>query len=189
MMVVAVVGMCGTGKSVATEEFTAIGWSDVYFGGVTLEGVREKGLPITPDNEKMVREALRAEYGMAAYAIKLLPRILELLKKGNVIIDGLYSWSEYKYLKEYLRDQLQVLCIISDRALRYSRLVSRPVRPLSMEEAQKRDYAEIENLEKGGPIAIADKYIMNNGTKEELQQKVREYIRELAGMEEGPAGR
>ena len=182
-MVVAVVGMCGTGKTVATDEFKAVGWSDVYFGSVTLEAVKEKGWPITPDNEKVVREALRAQYGMAAYAIKLLPTILELMKKGHVIIDGLYSWSEYKYLKEYLHDQLQILCVISDRELRYRRLVDRPVRPLSNEEAQKRDYAEIENLEKGGPIAIADKYIMNNGSKEELQQQIRDYIQEIMARE------
>ena len=33
---VAVVGMCGSGKSVLTDMFVKSGWSKVYFGGVTV---------------------------------------------------------------------------------------------------------------------------------------------------------
>ena len=69
--------------------------------------------------------------------------------------------------------------LISDRKSRYGRLENRPVRPLSAGEATGRDIAEIENLEKGGPIAIADHYIVNNGTKEDLERQVMEYIRSL----------
>lgn len=174
--VVAVVGMCGSGKSVATDLFVLSNWKRVYFGGVTLEAVKERGLEITPDNERMVRESLRLEYGQAAYAIKLLPKIKELLQTGNVIVDGLYTWSEYKYLQKNLNDILSILCIISDRDERYKRLKNRDIRPLSANEAVIRDFAEIENLEKGGPIAIADHYIINNGTKEELERKIAEYI-------------
>lgn len=177
--VVAVVGMCGSGKSVATDLFVANHWEKVYFGGVTLDTLKERGMEITPDNERMIREELREKYGQAAYAVKLLPKIKELLLAGNVVADGLYSWSEYKYLQENLEGALTILCIISDRKDRYGRLENRPVRPLSAGEATGRDIAEIENLEKGGPIAIADHYIVNNGTKEDLERQVLEYIRSL----------
>lgn len=177
--VVAVVGMCGSGKSVATDLFVANQWEKVYFGGVTLDTLKERGMEITPDNERMIREELREKYGQAAYAVKLLPKMQELLLSGNVVADGLYSWSEYKYLQENLGDALTVLCIISDRNDRYERLKNRPVRPLSADEATGRDIAEIENLEKGGPIAIADHYIVNNGTKEDLERQVMEYIHSL----------
>lgn len=177
--VVAVVGMCGSGKSVATDLLVANNWEKVYFGGVTLDTLKERGMEITPDNERLVREELREKYGQAAYAVKLLPKMKELLLKGNVVADGLYSWSEYKYLQENLGDALTVLCIISDRKDRYDRLENRPVRPLSASEATGRDIAEIENLEKGGPIAIADHYIVNNGTKEDLERQVMAYLNSL----------
>jgi len=54
--------------------------------------------------------------------------------------------------------------VICDRALRYARLAARPERPLTPQEALERDIAEIETLDKGGPIAIADFAILNNTT-------------------------
>ena len=170
--IVAVVGMCGSGKSVATEAFTDAGWKKVYFGGITMEEKNEA-------NEKKVREELRAEYGLAAYAVKLLPRIEQLAEEGNVVLDGLYSWSEYTYLKERLGDSLSVLAIVTDRAVRYERLTTRTVRPLTNAEATSRDYAEIERLEKGGPIAIADRFVTNNGSADELMAQVRAYMASL----------
>lgn len=177
--IVAVVGMCGSGKSVATEVFTDAGWEKVYFGGITMEELENRGLEKNEKNEKMVREELRAQYGLAAYAVKLLPRIQKLAEQGNVVLDGLYSWSEYTYLKEHLGDTLKVLAIVTDRGLRYSRLANRTIRPLTEQEATSRDYSEIENLEKGGPISIADRFVTNNGTSQELAEKIAEYMNQL----------
>ena len=174
--IVAVVGMCGSGKSVATEVFTDAGWKKVYFGGITMEELEARGLEKNEANEKKVREELRAEYGLAAYAVKLLPRIEQFAEEGNVVLDGLYSWSEYTYLKERLGDSLSVLAIVTDRAVRYERLTTRTVRPLTNAEATSRDYAEIERLEKGGPIAIADRFVTNNGSTDELTAQVRAYM-------------
>ncbi len=177
--IVAVVGMCGSGKSVATEVFTDAGWEKVYFGGITMEELENRGLEKNEKNEKMVREGLRAQYGLAAYAVKLLPRIQKLAEQGNVVLDGLYSWSEYTYLKEHLGDALRVLAIVTDRGLRYSRLATRTIRPLTEQEATSRDYSEIEKLEKGGPISIADRFVTNNGSSEELVEKITEYMNGL----------
>ncbi len=177
--IVAVVGMCGSGKSVATEVFCEAGFRSVYFGGVTMEELERRGLPKTEANERAVREQLRADYGLAAYAILLYERIAEYSQQGGVVLDGLYSWSEYKYLKDKFGDELSVLAIVTDRGLRYSRLTGRTVRPLTNAEAQARDYAEIENLEKGGPISIADRYITNNGTADELIAAIKSYIAQL----------
>ena len=61
-----------------------------------------KNFEITPENEKMMRNKLRQELGMGAFAKVLLPEIKELAQKGNVVLDGLYSWSEYEILiKEF----------------------------------------------------------------------------------------
>ena len=166
--VVALVGMPGTGKSVVTGYFEDKGFIKIYFGAVTVEEVERRGLPLNEVNEKTVREEFREEHGMAAYAILNLPKIKEALKSRDVIIDGLYSWSEYKVLKEGFGDNLTVLCVASHRQARYDRFAKRPVRPLTEVEVKSRDYSEIENLEKGGPIAIADYTVLNAGTVDDL---------------------
>ncbi len=174
--IVAIVGMCGSGKSVVTEQFEALGYARVYFGQVTMDELERRNLARNEQNERLVREELRAKFGKAAFAIKLLDKIEEALKTSDVVIDGLYSWSEYKVLKERFPN-LVVIAVLCDRAKRYARLAIRPVRPLTEAEAQSRDYAEIENSEKGGPIAFADYMLLNNSTPEDLRAALTELIR------------
>ena len=92
---VAVVGMCGSGKSVLCRYFTDCGWDSVYFGGVAVSRLRNEGLPVNEANERRVREQLRADFGMGAFAVVLKEEILDKLSRSNVVLDGLYSWSEY----------------------------------------------------------------------------------------------
>ena len=39
--IIAIVGMCGAGKSVACEYLESIGYKKVYFGGVTMDKLKE----------------------------------------------------------------------------------------------------------------------------------------------------
>lgn len=175
--IVAIVGMCGSGKSIASKYFEDLGYKNVYFGGVTMEKLKEAGLEVTPENEKMMREKLRRELGMGAYAKVLLPRILELSKDYDVVLDGLYSWSELKILEEEF--DMRTIAIVCDKNLRYDRLSKREIRPFNNEEAKKRDITEIENIEKAGPIAYADYFIYNNGSMEEYYKRLDEIIKLL----------
>lgn len=175
--IIAIVGMCGSGKSIASKYFEDLGYKNVYFGGVTMEKLKEAGLEVTPENEKMMREKLRRELGMGAYAKVLLPRILELSKDYDVVLDGLYSWSELKILEEEFN--LRTIAIVCDKNLRYDRLSKRDIRPFNNEEAKKRDITEIENIEKAGPIAYADYFIYNNGSMEEYYKRLDEIIKLL----------
>jgi dephospho-CoA kinase len=178
--VVAIVGMCGAGKSLATGYLQKKGFGVVYFGGITMTELEKRGLSRNEINEKAVREELRNTYGKAAYAILSLPLIKQALEKGNVVLDGLYSWSEYKLLKEEFGELLTVVAVTADRKVRYSRLKNRKIRPLSGEEALKRDYSEIENIEKGGPIAMADYTAVNNSSQQELFSRLDEIIKGIS---------
>lgn len=177
--IVAIVGMCGSGKSVASDILVEKGWKKVYFGGVTMEKLHEEGLEVNPTNEKMMREKLRSDLGMGAYAKILLPRIKEYSQVGNTVLDGLYSWDELKILREELGNALTVIAIVVDRDIRYERLQIREIRPLNNEEALKRDISEIENIAKAGPIALADYYIFNNGNIEEYKKRLEEILNSI----------
>jgi len=167
--IIATVGMCGSGKSVAGERLEGLGFAKVYFGGLTLAEVKRRGLEVNEKNERAVREELRRTHGMGAFAVLSLPAVESILAAGRrVLIDGLYSFSEYKILKEKFGDRLLVVAVFTPLSVRYERLARRTERPLTPAEAVSRDYSEIENIEKGGPIALADYTVVNDGTKEEL---------------------
>lgn len=185
--IIAVVGMCGSGKSVVSDFLQERGYNYLRFDQIVLDEVKKinSGLKSNEKLEKSIREGYRKKYGMAAFAILNKPKIDELLEKGNVVIDGLYSWSEYKSLKENYGDSLKILAVIASPEIRYGRLEKRTIidekmknRPIKKEDAKLRDYSEIENIEKAGPIAMADYYVLNNGSKEELINKLEEIFRE-----------
>jgi len=179
MNVVALVGMPGSGKSEAARVFASSRYHTIRFGDTTDEEVKKRGLDLTEENERAVREDLRKQHGMAAYAMLNLPRIESALKTAHVVIDGLYSWEEYKCLKEKLGAGLKVVAVWSPPSLRYQRLTSRLVRPLTAVQAAARDYAEIENVNKGGPIAMADFTISNSTSLDSLVEQANNIIKVL----------
>ena len=176
----ALVGMPGSGKSVCAKHLETLGFFQFRFGGIVVREVQARGWALTPENERIVREELRAKDGMAAIAKQAIPVLRDALKEHpDIVIDGLYSWSEYKLLRKELDVELIVVAVISERGIRYGRLGKRKERPLSEKEAESRDYAEIEKLEKGGPIAIADFVLVNNGRRKKLIKKLDRLIEKL----------
>jgi dephospho-CoA kinase len=135
MKLVAIVGMTGSGKSELARLFEEKGFTKIRFGDITDEILKQRGLSLNEENEKKLRESLRKEYGMEAYAKLNLPKIEAAIKKNNVIIDGLYSWEEFTLLKSKFDKGIIVLAIYSPPEMRYERLVDREIRPLTMEQA------------------------------------------------------
>ena len=179
MRVISVVGMAGAGKSEVAKVFEENGYIKIRFGDVTDEEIQKRGLVQNEENECLIRESLRDEHGMDIYAKLNLPRIDSALKQADVVIDGLYSWEEYLFLRDYYGEDFRVVAVYSSPGTRYRRLSQRLNRRLTLEEAASRDRAEIENVNKGGPIAMADFTIINESSLENLRGEVNEVISKL----------
>jgi dephospho-CoA kinase len=179
MKVVAIVGMTGAGKSEVAGVFEEHGFKRVRFGDVTDQELNNRGLKPNEENECRIREELRERYGMAAYAKLSLPVIDNLLKLADVVIDGLYSWEEYTLLKERYGERLNVLAVWASPTTRHARLGHRAKRPLMPGEAAGRDKSEIENINKGGPIAMADFTILNENSLEKLRREAERVLSAL----------
>ncbi len=174
---IAIVGMSGSGKSIATDYLENKGWTKLYFGGITYKLMEEAGVARTPDgkSEKEFREKLRRDYGPECYAKFLEDDIRKSLQSTDVVLDGLYSWYEYQYLIGKFPN-LKLISIIADKALRYERVGKRKERPFGLTDISYRDISEIENLAKGGPIAYADYFIFNNATIDEYYERLEEIL-------------
>jgi dephospho-CoA kinase len=179
--VVAFVGMPGAGKSSCVEYLEQQGMPSTYFGGITVDEVKARGMEVNEANEKLVREDIRAKEGLGAYAKRIITKIDGFAAQGHkhVVADGLYSWTEYKIFKERWNDDVTIIAIAAPRQLRHERLAHRSVRPLTDAEVTAREYAEIENIEKGGPIANADYTIVNDSTVDEMIAKLNQILKEI----------
>ena len=179
MKVVAIVGMAGAGKSEVARVFEEHGFKRVRFGDITDEELNSRGLQPNEQNERSIREELRKKHGMAAYARLSLPKIDSALKSSDVVVDGLYSWEEYTLLKERYGERVSVLAVWSSPATRHARIAHRAERPLMPTEAASRDRSEIENINKGGPIAMADITVLNENSLEKLRTETERVLSSL----------
>ena len=176
---IAVVGMAGSGKSVVTEYLEKKGFTRIYFGGVIYDKMKEANIEITPESQKEFREKIRKELGMGAVATLLLPKIITSYEQNNTVLDGLYSWDEYLILKEVFGEKIKLLAVVSQKKIRYDRIGKRKERPFNRDEIERRDITEIENLAKGGPIAFADEFILNNGSQKDCERQLDEILLRL----------
>jgi dephospho-CoA kinase len=175
MKIVSIVGMAGAGKSEVSRVFERNGYTCIRFGDVTDEELKKRGLEPNEDNERLVRESLR-EGGCEAYARLNQPKIERALKNSNVVIDGLYSWEEYTYLRGLYGENLYLVAVWSSPQTRYERLATRSSRRLTPEQAASRDKTELENLAKGGPIAMADFTIVNESSRQDLIREAERIV-------------
>lgn len=176
----ALVGMPGAGKTLCAQHLHARGFITLRFGAIVVDEVRRRGLEVNPVNERDVREELRARHGMSAMASLALPKLQAALDDHHcIVIDGLYSMSEYTFLRQHLAAPTILAAIVAPRHLRYQRLASRAVRPLTPVEAAERDLREIDKLEKGGPIAIADYTLLNDASEAHMLDQLDRLLAEL----------
>lgn len=181
--IIALVGMPGAGKGTCTTYISEkYGVPVIHFGNMVYEEVQRRGLDNVKD-EKFVREDMRKQDGPAVLAKHVARKAQSEIEKGaqGIVLDGLYSWSEYKYLRSIFGDDLIMIAVAAPRALRYKRVADRKDshRQYTVEQVEERDIAEIENLEKGGPIAFADYTLVNGGTQENLLKQVEEVLEEV----------
>ena len=179
MKVVSIVGMAGAGKSEVAGIFEENGFIRIRFVDITDAEIKKRGMRLNEENERCIREHLRKEYGMSAYARLNLSKIDLARKQSAVVIDGLYSWEEYTFLKTHYGEGFYVVAILASPKTRYARLTGRSNRRLTGEEAANRDRAEVENINKGGPIAMADFTIINESSITELKKEVKGVISKL----------
>lgn len=177
MHIIAICGMHGSGKTTVKDLFQEKGFVPVRLG--ITEFVKEKYGKTNEELEVKTREELRQEKGMGVMAEIVLPKIKELVEQNkNVVIENMYSWDELKIFKREFGENFVTVAVVASQETRYDRVVERNderVQGFSeveiREQSKSRDFSEIENIQKAGPIAMADFSILNEGTKEELVQQ------------------
>lgn len=178
--IIALVGMSGSGKTIVAEHFKKIGLPVVSFSNVINQYIDKRNLKHTEQVHHKLRVDFRKKYGMEAMAVLNKETIENALKKNFiVVIEGLYSWEEYVYLKKHFPEaKIYLVALFTNKFLRYKRVSKRKYRS-ELAVGEKRDIHELVELNKGPTIAFADVIIINNSSKEDLYNKIDEVYREI----------
>jgi dephospho-CoA kinase len=179
--IVAFVGLSGSGKSSVVDHMASKGYPKVYGGGVLYAAMAEAGIERTQENENNFRRESREREGADYIAVRIDKEINDLINAGQhrIIVDGLYSWDEYKTMKSEFPGELNVVAIVAPKHIRHHRLLTRPERPLTETEANERDWREIEDIQKGGPIAIADHFVINDKDMDNLTTQIDQIMESI----------
>jgi len=177
-LVVGLVGMPGSGKSLVVEAAQRRGYSVVVMGDVVREETRKRGLEPNPKNIGTVMLELRKTGGEGVVAEKCIPKI-EQQENSKVVVDGLRSLHEAEVFKKHFR-KFSLVAVHASPETRFKRLSRRRRSddPEGWEVFRERDLREL-TVGLGNAIAMAEYLIVNENNQEEIKAKVLDVLRRV----------
>jgi dephospho-CoA kinase len=174
-LVVGLVGMPGSGKSVVVETAQQKGYTVVVMGNVVREETRKRGLELNPKNIGAVMLDLRKKGGQGVIAEKCVP-IIERTQSSKVIIDGLRSLNEADVFKQHF-PSFSLIAVHASPETRFNRLNHRRRSddPDVWEVFRERDMREL-SVGLGNAIAMAGYIIINEDDRKVTQTEVAEIL-------------
>ncbi|MBO0888008.1 AAA family ATPase [Candidatus Bathyarchaeota archaeon] len=179
--VLVIVGMPGAGKSLASRTIEDLGIPVFVSGDIIRAEARKKRLKPTRKNLGELMLKIRNVEGMGAVAKRLIPLVNETRGKA-VVYEGARSIEEVEELKR--RFNVLTIAIHASAKSRFKRLQRRrrSDRPRGWSDFAERDNREL-SVGIGKLIALADRTIENEDTKEDLKRRTRSLLRAILQTE------
>ena len=176
--VVGIAGMPGAGKTLAAKIAKQMNFEVVVMGDVVREEARKRGLTPSPENLGKLMIQMREEEGEAVIAKRCIPKI-EKAKSELVVIDGIRSLHEVEEFRRFFPNFI-VLAVHASPKTRFERLFKRKRSddPKKWATFLERDMRELK-VGLGNVIALADYLIVNEGSKAEFEEKVKEFLEKV----------
>jgi dephospho-CoA kinase len=170
VLIVAITGMPGAGKSTAAKSLETLGMKRVVMGDVIREETVRRGLTADEKNTGEVMRDLRNMYGDGAVAELILKRVEES-KPELLVVDGIRSVAEVEVFRKAGR--VLLLAVHASRGRRFSLLKERGRRddPITYDGFLKRDERELD-VGIGRAIALSDEVISNEHITPDILTKI-----------------
>ena len=177
-LIVGLVGMPGSGKSLIVEVAQKRGYAVVTMGDVIREETLKSGLELNPANVGKVMLDLRKMNGEGVVAQKCIPKI-ELQKSKKVLVDGLRSLHEADVFRNHFQ-QFNLIAVHASPETRFIRLLrrGRSDDPKNWETFHDRDQREL-SVGLGNVVAMSENLVVNEGTPAETQEEVNDILRRV----------
>ena len=177
-LVIGLVGMPGSGKSLVVETAQQQGYAVVVMGDVIREETQKRKLALNPKNTGKVMLELRKTGGNSVIAEKCIPKILQQ-ESSKIIIDGLRSLHEVDAFKAHFA-KFSLMAVHASPETRFDRLYRRRRSddPTEWAVFHERDAREL-SVGLGDAIAMAEYLIINENNRERTRTEVRETLRRV----------
>jgi dephospho-CoA kinase len=181
-MILGITGTLGAGKGTIVEYLKSKGFKHYSVRQFITEEIERRGMPVNRDSMVAVANDLRAKYGAGYCAEQLYERARK--ENGNCVIESIRTSGEADALKK--KGKFYLFAVDADPKMRYARITKRGTSTdnISFEvfiENEKREMTSKDpnkqNISK--VIEMADFIFENNGTIEELNEKVEKVLAEL----------
>jgi dephospho-CoA kinase len=175
MLIVAITGMPGAGKSTAAKALEARGFKRIVMGDVVREETGRRGLEPDERNTGRVMLELREKYGPGAVAEVCLQSI-KGMKDSVLIVDGIRSFAEVEVFAR--EGTVKLLAIHASRDRRFKLLTERgrsdaPATRTSFDERDRRELS----IGVGDAVALADESLSNErSTPQDLENRAVELV-------------
>lgn len=181
--VVGLVGLQGSGKTQAARELVRAGAARVRMGDVVWRELERRGLEISEEEVGRVANKIREEEGRDAIAKRCLPLIEERGEEAvAVVVDGIRSIAEVERFREEFGEDFFLISIEASEETRYRRIEKRGRED---DTVGRGDFEEKESRELGWGLkeamSSADYRIENEGSLEELREKILDIFEEVLG--------
>lgn len=175
--VMVIVGMPGAGKSLASSVMKDRGIPVFVSGDIIRAEARMRKLKFTRNNLGELMLKIRREEGMGAVAKRLIP-LVEKVKGSFAVYEGARSMEEVVELRR--KYNVVTIAIHASRTARFKRLQRRrrSDRPRRWADFEERDDREL-GVGVGKLIALADRTVENEDTKQDLRRRVQRLFRTL----------
>lgn len=187
-MIIGLTGKNGSGKGVVADFLKSSGFSYYSLSDIIREEIKAQGNPVTRENLIKMGRELREEGGPSVLADKIL-EILDVDK--NYVIDSIRNPAEVKALKR--RRDFVLFYVDADQKIRFERIKKRAREndPTDFETFVKLEGKE---LKSDNPAAqqlietakLADIVIENNASVRELNNQVKDLLKDLVAKQGRP---
>jgi len=168
LIVVGLTGLARAGKdTIANYLVSEFGFYMLVFSRDAIDPVLiQKQIPITKENEALMGDELRKEFGYNILARKLLEQ-MQKIKSEKFVLSGVRSPEEAIFMKENYPN-FKLVRIVAEKERRFDRRV---IMSMSANDFYNRDKIDTEHKGMQKVIDMAENEIENNGALDELYRK------------------